>query len=151
MTCIWEGHAKSKFCSPSPAGQGGEQREERARPMGRGASRMGRGARPQLFAFLALGCLDGVHYFLSPQFQPSPRPVHPPSFPRQPATPARQGKQHNLQSRPSPASSFATSDLDVGCLVEADRGSIRQYAAAPSNKHTLARCVPTFAFTTTRH
>lgn len=86
-------------------------------------------------------------------------PVQPPSRPSalfSTATSKQQQAGHNLQASPAqPSQRFlqrqlphvpiATSDQDVGCLVEAGRGAGKRSHAAPSNKHTLARCVPTFA------
>lgn len=137
MTCISEGDAKSKFCSPSPASQGRERRDA-VGAVGHsqwGGEHQGWGKErdpgspipsPQV-----LGC-----YFLTREpaipVQPPSRAARPsirPSFPRQPAASSRFSSSTKPASQPSPASAFlqphvpiATSDLDVGCLVKAGRG-----------------------------
>ena len=147
MTCISEGPVKSKFCSPSPATQqpqGGSSGSGGPQPMGTSVPGMGNGARPQLSHSQPSGAwmlfLDARARNSSPAPVPSIRPLFHGNQHQQPS-PA----QPVFYSANCPVVPIATSDQDVGCLVEAGREAGTRFAV--DNTHSLVVSGPSLYHT----
>lgn len=153
MTCIWEGHAKSKFRSPSITAQEGSSGNRRnsqweAVHQGWGKERdpSSRIPSPQVLGMLFLAREPAI-------------PVQPPSRPSalfSTATSKQAASSTNLQASPAqpallqlPTAPCPRRNVRSGRWQSSRGGQgTKATLAVPSNKHTLARCVPTFAFTT---
>lgn len=163
MTCI--SRDMQSLNSAAPAQQPRERSSGRSkpRPMGRGAPGMGKGARPQLphsqpsCAWMLF--LDARARNSSPAPVPSIRPLfHGNQQAAAAAAASRQGRTRTTCKPAQPSQRFLQRSIAPCphrnvrpglCLSSrGGQGSRQTLTLRRRNKHTLARCVPTFAFTT---
>lgn len=125
--------------------------------MGGGAPGMGKGARPQLSHSQPSGAWDAISCARARNSSPAPVPSIRPLFHGNQQASSKQHKPANLQASPAqpallqlPTAPCPRRNVRSGRWQSSRGGQgIKAHSlAAPSNKHTLARCVPTFAFTT---